>query len=408
VTRIGYLVPDWPTQTHAFFWRELVALREAGCEASVFSTRRPPVEACQHDFAAAARRETYYLHPPRLSAVLGLLWRPRRLAAAIGYVAGLKEATLLGRMKVAAMLGSAADLAARADADGIEHVHAHSCANSAHLLAMASRLGSFGYSLTLHGDLPVYGNDHPAKMRDARFVAAVTRPLQQQIIADVGVPEARVPIIPMGVDSAHFTPAARKQGDGPLHIVTVARLNPTKGHRFVLAAMRKARENGIDIHYSIAGDGPERDTIAAKITACDLDGHVEFLGNLGEREVRSLLQRADVFVLASIGLGEAAPVSVMEAMACGTPVICSRIGGTGDMIAHGVNGWLVDQGDVDGLADAITILGRDGELRARLASAARAHAETAFDHRAMAGRLLAAIEGVPETGLLAIQSVSAR
>src|SRR5688572_13106122 len=205
MTRLGYLVPEWPAQTHAFFWRELSALRAYGDVVSIFSTRRPPDDACQHAFADEARATTHYLYPPRPSAAASvLLSRPAQVAKAVHYLAMLRETEWKERGKLAALLACAADLVAHCESLGIEHLHAHSCANSAHLVVMAHLLGGPGYSLTLHGDLETYGVDHPAKMQRARFVSAVTRPLQTAILGHTDLPADRVPVIWMGVDTERF------------------------------------------------------------------------------------------------------------------------------------------------------------------------------------------------------------
>src|SRR4051812_48909209 len=65
--RMGYLIPEFPAQTHVFFWREVVALREMGVGVTLISTRRTPIEACRHAFADEARRETHYVYPPLAS-----------------------------------------------------------------------------------------------------------------------------------------------------------------------------------------------------------------------------------------------------------------------------------------------------------------------------------------------------
>lgn len=390
--RIGYLVPDWPGQTHAFFWREMSAMRARGHMLFPLSTRRPPLESCRHAFAASARRQTCYLHPPGPAALAMLLRSAGALAAVRRYVAGLGESGLAGKLRVLALLGSAAHLAAHARAQGIVHVHGHSCANSAHLLAMASLLGGFSYSLTLHGDLPVYGRDHASKFRRAAFVAAVTRPLQGQLRQVEGRAATRVPLVWMGVDTRQFRPPhSRPDRAGRLHLATVARLNHTKGHRFAIEAMGRARALGLDLHYSIAGEGPERAAIEECAAGLGLERHISFLGNLSEAEVLQLLHRADAFILPSFGLGEAAPVSVMEAMACALPVISSRIGGVGDMIDHGVNGLLTPQQDVSALTAAIARLAAYPEYRKQIGRAAREQAVRAFDHRIMADRLLGEI-----------------
>ena len=115
-------------------------------------------------------------------------------------------------------------------------------------------------------------------------------------------------------------------------------------------------------------------------------------GTMSEAAVLELLQQADAFVLPSVGLGEAAPVSVMEAMACGLPVICSIIGGTPDMIRTGVDGLLIKQADEAALAEAMVLLAENVEERRRLGQAARERAVQFFDSRATARRLLEAIQ----------------
>jgi colanic acid/amylovoran biosynthesis glycosyltransferase len=114
--------------------------------------------------------------------------------------------------------------------------------------------------------------------------------------------------------------------------------------------------------------------------------------------VLELLQASDAFVLPSAGLGEAAPVSVMEAMAIGLPVVCSIIGGTADMITDGVDGLLIAQKDVAGLAQAFEKLARDLTLRQRLGQAARARAIEVFDYRVMAKKLHEVIEHKLQNG----------
>jgi colanic acid/amylovoran biosynthesis glycosyltransferase len=394
MTRLGYLVPEWPAQTHAFFWRELSALRAYGDVVSIFSTRRPPDDACRHAFADEARATTRYVYPPRPSAAAQvLLSRPAQVAKAVQYLALLRETEWKERGKLAALLACAADLVAHCESLGIEHLHAHSCANSAHLVVMAHLLGGPGYSLTLHGDLETYGVDHPAKMQRARFVSAVTRPLQTAILGHTDLPADRVPVIWMGVDTERFVPKpTRTPQAGKLELVTVARLNPTKGHAFALEAIKQVRDQGLDLQYSIAGEGFGREQIEAKVKELGLSSCVRLLGTLGETKVLELLQASDAFVLPSAGLGEAAPVSVMEAMAIGLPVVCSIIGGTADMITDDVDGLLVAQKDVAGLANAFQRLASDLTLRERLGKAARARAVDVFDYRVMAKKLHEVIE----------------
>jgi len=244
----------------------------------------------------------------------------------------------------------------------------------------------------LHGDLPVYGTDHAAKMSGAAFVSTVTRPLQAQVAEAVGLPHERIPVITMGVDTQRFRPrtAPRKVSDA-LVLSTIARLNETKGHVHALRAIRTCLDQGHSIEYRIAGEGPYREVIAAEIARLNLSEHVTLLGSLPEDDVRQLLEDCDAFVLPSFGLGEAAPVSVMEAMSCGLPVVCSIIGGTRDMITHDQDGLLIEQQDEAALAEAFATLASDAATRVRLGKAARDRAVDEFDYRRVSFRLLGCI-----------------
>src|SRR5205085_8717101 len=109
--KLGYFVPEFPAQTHIFFWREIVALRKEGVEVHLLSSRRPDPGACRHDFAAPATRETHYLFPPRWLAAAGALAvRPGRTLRGMAYVARLRESPLKRRLVYNGLLLSAADL----------------------------------------------------------------------------------------------------------------------------------------------------------------------------------------------------------------------------------------------------------------------------------------------------------
>jgi colanic acid/amylovoran biosynthesis glycosyltransferase len=391
VSRLGYLVPEFPSQTHAFFWREVQALRQFGVDVRITSSRKPDPAACRHPFADQARRETHYLVPPHAAAVWQLVRRPLRTLAAVGYLRKLSVRSWRARVRGVGLLLAAAELVRHARGCGYAHVHVHSCADTAHVAALAKILGGLSYSLTLHGDLPVYGTDHDRKMAGAAFVGCVTRQLRAQVAATVGLPESRLPVIWMGVNTDEYTRPAGDPAAGALLVVTVARLNPAKGHVYALRAIRAAVDHGCDVRYEIAGEGPHRGEIEAEVSRLALGDRVRLLGTLGEQEVLALLRRADAFLLPSVGLGEAAPVSVMEAMSCGLPVVSSVIGGTPDMIGHGVDGFLVRPADVDGLTECLTRLARDPQLRQRIGAAARARAVRQFDYRQTGRQLLDAI-----------------
>ncbi len=363
------------------------------------STRRPPPDACQHDFAQAAAEQTFYLFPPNwLSDILSLLARPVAFLSALAYVAGLRESSWIQRLAAAPLILPAARLSRMTRKQGMAHLHVHSFANSAHVAALARVLGGCPFSLTLHGDLDGYGRDHVSKTKHALFLTCVSAPLKNQLLERLGDSSPAVHLLWMGVDVIRFAPKerpARLPGD-PFRLLTVARLHANKGHRFALRAMKRQQDEGWKVVYTIVGDGPARDEIEQAIFSLGLADSVELAGTRGEAEVQALLQSSDALLLTSVG-SEGAPVAIMEAMACGVPVVSSIIGGTQDMIEHGKDGFLVPQQNVEAIADSLRQLAENPQLALEMGRLARARAVREFDSRALANRFLQLITSTPES-----------
>ncbi|HQY87236.1 MAG TPA: glycosyltransferase family 4 protein [Tepidisphaeraceae bacterium] len=383
---LGYLVPEFPGQTHIWMWREIVALRNAGVDVKLVSTRRPADDACRHDFAAEARRLTHYLYPPRMTPMLK---RIIRTPSIVRYVNSLKESSIKQKLKITGLATCAADLAQWARANDVYHIHCHSAGNAAHVVAMANALSGVNYSITLHGDLEVYGVDHRSKFGKAKFIATAGEHLIEPVVA-IGIDRAKVFSNPMGTDTNRFIDAGKRDPQANrLKLLTVARLHRCKGYIYAFEAMRHLLDSGMDIHYSLAGDGPHKAEIIADIERLKLTDRIDVLGSVGETGVIDLMQTHDAFLLTSIGVGEAAPVGVMEAMSTALPVVCSIIGSTAHMIQDGRTGFLTKQEDIDTITRVLTMLGNDVELRKRIGNAAREYAIANFDSKVSALRLLA-------------------
>jgi glycosyltransferase involved in cell wall biosynthesis len=184
---------------------------------------------------------------------------------------------------------------------------------------------------------------------------------------------ARSVVIRNGV-AAHATPRATLEGNPPV-VLSVGRLKAPK--TFVTLVEALARLDPGTFRAQIVGEGPERAAVEAA-----LRGPVELLG---EREdVPALLAAADVFVLSSAS--EGLPMSVLEAMAAGLPVVASAVGGVPELVAD--TGVLVPPRDPGALAEALRTVIADRELRVRLASAARERVQAEFSlERSVAAHL---------------------
>ena len=130
-------------------------------------------------------------------------------------------------------------------------------------------------------------------------------------------------------------------------ITVVAELNKNKNHRAVLQAL--ARMENRNLYYVVCGRGPLKEELEAFAREKGLADRVRFMGY--RDDVPFFYAMADVFVFPSFR--EGLPVSVMEAMASGLPIVCSRIRGNTDLVQEGVNGFLMDPQDPRGIADAV-------------------------------------------------------
>lgn len=388
--RIGILIPEFPGQTHIFFWREIAALRDLGLQVQILSTRRPSPDSCTHHFAAIDHGAQYCWPPPAMAVCRSLIRWPGGAAIAVQYVLRLKHSGSLAR-RIGLWLASLV-LADSSRVAGVQFIYGHSCADSAHLLAMVRRICAIPYGLCLHGDLEAYGADHRPKFERAEFVlAASRRHLEAAERSGVlnGIPHEP---LTMGVDLSRVI-ERQPLMDSPLRVVTVARLNRAKGHEVALQALRECSDRGIEFIYTIVGSGDYRAAIERKIHELGLGNKVIMSGALDADAVAQVLARHDVFVLPSVGIGEAAPVAVMEAMAAGLAIVCSRIGDTEDMVRDGVDGVLTEKGDASGIANAIERFASDRRFMERCGESARSRAIEQFDCRQQAMKLFRWITG---------------
>ncbi|HET9084402.1 MAG TPA: glycosyltransferase family 4 protein, partial [Candidatus Limnocylindrales bacterium] len=182
-------------------------------------------------------------------------------------------------------------------------------------------------------------------------------------------------VIPNGVDVARFAnavPIARWQ-DGTPNVLFVGRHEPRKGLLDLLKAHRVLRRSGERSRLLIVGSGPQEREARRYVATRGLKG-VEFLGRVSDAEKAQLYKTADVYVSPATG-GESFGIVLLEAMAAGTPIVCSDIHGYKGVVRRGREGLLVPPRQPRELAAAIDTLIDDPDLRARMGAAGRERAE---------------------------------
>ena len=389
--RIGYFVPEFPASTHIFFWRELRALRESGIECDVVSTRRPEAARISHSWSAQAIATTVYLVPPALSRMLGGLWQIvksgprgwRRCSSAIWCANGISP--VRGRIRMAALALMGGQLAHLAQRRRWNHVHVHSCADSANIAMFARLIGGVPYSLTLHGHFGDYGPNQKNKWKHASFGIVITRRLLEVVRQELnGSLPAVVEVAPMGVEVQSFVrtrPYRAWDGRGPCRIFSCGRLNPCKGHDYLIRSIGLLRDHGIDVVLHIAGAddhaaGEHRAALESIVSELNLHDRVKLLGAVSEQAVRSELEETHVFALAS--RRDELGVATMEAMAMNVPVVVTRSGGVTEMIDDQEDGLLVEPENPASFAAALERVLRDANLAQRLGEAGRRKVERKF------------------------------
>jgi glycosyltransferase involved in cell wall biosynthesis len=212
---------------------------------------------------------------------------------------------------------------------------------------------------------------------------AVAEGQRRYLLEALGLPAAQVIVVRNGIDVGRFAPTPertaravelRRSWATPVAcpvLGIVAALRPEKGHLDLIELLKANADRLGPVQLVLVGDGPMREPIARRADALEVSVH--FLG--ARTDVADLLPAFDLVVLPSRPVVETLPLSVMEAMAAGRPVVATRVGALDELIEEGVTGWLVPPLDPAALADRLvacladsggtTQVGRNALIRAR-------------------------------------------
>jgi len=204
-------------------------------------------------------------------------------------------------------------------------------------------------------------------------ITALTHALKERIIK-IGVDPAKVCVIPNGVNTTKFVPISDLHRENL--ILFVGSLIKRKGVRYLLEAMQRVIRNFPEYRLVIVGDGPEKKDLIQHASNLGLSAHVDFVGFQAQDRVRSFMQRARLLVLPS--LEEGMGVVLVEAMACGTPVVASWVDGIRDVVTSDV-GILVPPADSERLAEGICEILADPVRWKRYSRNARDRAVTYYE-----------------------------
>jgi colanic acid/amylovoran biosynthesis glycosyltransferase len=357
--RIGYITGTYPRATDTFVRIEVETLRTMGFEVHPFSVKRPDESHfVDQSIRSEAGRTVFLLGagPVRLfgSAIRMAIGRPKCFLSTLALMWKTSLPGLRGFARSVAYLLEACLLARILAEREIQHLHNHIGENSATVAMLASQLSGVEYSMTIHGPGIFY---HPRqwslgeKIARSRFTACISDFCRSQCMI-FAPPESwhRIHIIHCGLGD-RFLASDPQPIMEELRFVHIGRLVPEKGTLVLLDAIRQLRDQGVEAHVTIVGDGQLRPVLEQRIELHQLQDQITLTGLLDSDRVAEEIRLSRAMVLPSFA--EGLPVVIMEALALGRPVISTYVAGIPELVKRGENGWLVPAGDVNALADAM-------------------------------------------------------
>jgi glycosyltransferase involved in cell wall biosynthesis len=415
---VAYFIRSFPRLSQTFILNEILTLEAQGIEIRIlalFNPNEPMVQPNLRDLRAPVTYLESALPPSmwgRTLLNLGFF-----VKAPVCYLRALRCVLMEGKehqagysnypaFRCLSLAVMAASLLKASDEAGatIDHLHAHFAHDPTFIASLVHLLTGISYSFTAHArDLYQIGRKSLLR-RSARATHVITCCAAGREFLVSALPEwmhTRVRLIYHGVDSRYFRPlnSRVRHGTDPT-VMTVGRLVAKKGLADLIRACgivgRQLGFKGL-----IFGDGPQRAELQTLIETEGLRGRVQLMGSLTQRELVAAYQGADVFALTPFvtedGDRDGIPNVLMEAMACGLPVLTTDAGGISELVTHGNNGLLLRPRDIHGLATSLQALLEDRELRDRLGIAARKTVMTQFDSESCIAELESIFRTIGET-----------
>lgn len=356
MSNIGLIAPDWnvctetfihahaarlPSPVQVYYGREIEQLRDYETEAFLF----PPSSLRRHLVGYITRKLKGYSWEELQDRQLASVMRQRRVAAVLAEY-GPTGVAVMGACRCAHV-------------PLIVHFH--------------------GYDAYRDDALSGCGRRYQAMFEAAAAIVAVSRDMQRQLVS-LGAPEEKLHYNPYGVDTREFQ-GAHPALAGPTFLA-VGRFVDKKGPLLTLFAFQRVLAVVPDARLIMIGDGYLLEAAKQVVAQLQIQAAVEFRGAVEHPEVRRTMQCTRAFVQHSVraqdGDSEGTPVAILEASACGLPVVATRHAGIPDVVIDGQTGFLVNEGDVQGMADRMIHLAVNPELSASFGDAGRKRIETNF------------------------------
>ncbi|MBN1266401.1 MAG: glycosyltransferase family 4 protein [Anaerolineales bacterium] len=374
--KVAYVMSRFPHLPETFILREMSEIEDLGWEVCVY----PLIHQKQHVVHPEAQR---FLAKVRYSAFLSI----RTMAANISQCFRdpfryLRIFTVMVRGNLSSLkflhrslviFPKAVQMGRKMQAEGVDCIHAHYATHPALAAWIINRFFSIPFIVTVHAhDIFVERAMLYEKLWQAAHIITISDFNRKFLRDRIGEwVEVKCTTNHCGVFPEKYS-SQKESRNGLFSIISTGSLQPYKGQKYLIEAARLLMERGVPFRCTIIGAGELNTSLSAQIQAAGLRERVELAGPKNEDEVAAYLKQADCYVQPSIvdrsGKMEGIPVSLMEAMATGVPVIASSLSGIPELVEHNRSGLLVPPGDPDVLAESIFRLWNDPALAAELAA----------------------------------------
>ena len=396
---IAYVMTHYPRVALSFISGEIDEIEALGATIHPIAMNIPGEEDLLSEDARARRAKTHYLKRG-WGGLLGT-FAATFLRHPVGMTRLVTKALTSARGDIPlsarrmSHLVQAATVAEICHRRGIPHLHAQFGQAPATIAWFASeilnhrRAGSARWSFTIHG-FHDFVNETVARLdlkaASASFVVCVSDFTRSQLYRLLHPSLwSRAHVVRCGIDLAHFAPRDPRPPSSPPKVISVGRLSSEKGQVILLRACKLLIDRGIDVRLTFVGSGPLEELIRSEASSCGMDRHVRLTGELPAEAVRQELEDSDLFCLTSFA--EGLPISIMEAMAVGVPLVATSIAGIPELAVDGATALTVPPGNVEALAEAIGRLLSDTQLRDRIVASARKQVEAQHDRHRNAAAL---------------------
>ena len=390
---VGYILRKFPVLSETFILNEILALEERGVPVHIFSLERPN-DPRFHENLSKLKASITYLPQSFFSRSLWLHNYRRAQRDLRRYLSASVHALTHRGFGLFERLLQGAYIANHANRLGLKHLHSHFANRPTTVAFFASWMTGIPYSFTAHAaDIfrkRVNARALVKKIEKAKFVITISD-FNKSFLAKLAGPVAgKIVRLYNGIDLDRFVPNGGLKAE-PFTILCVSRLVEKKGLTVLVDACRLLRERNTAFRSWIVGSGELQEKLQEQINAGNLQNHVQLLGPQPQGEVLKRYHSAHLYVLPCVvgsdGNREGLPVSIVEALACGLPVITTPVTGIPEVVRHGENGLLVAQGNALALCDAIESVIHDRRLYDNFQAGARSSVESTFDIRQTAKTL---------------------